>query len=138
MKFSDKQGRDWLIEINIGQISRVRNLVKVDLYNLFGDEAKRLFSDPVLLVDTLYVICRDQCKERQISDADFGGLFEGDVLEAAANALLEAVLNFFPTSRQKILRATLTKSNELAEQMQAKALEQIARLSATDLLTRTA
>ena len=76
--------------------------------------------------------------DRQMSDLDFGGLFEGDVLEAAANALLEAVLDFFPSSRRKILRATVEKSEQLATQMQEKALATIAGLSLTDLLKPTA
>lgn len=133
-QFKDTQGRDWDLVVNVGQIERVRDLVKVDLYGLFSDEAKRLFADPVLLVNTLYVMCSAQADQRKMSDEDFGRAFDGDVLEAAANALLEEVLHFFPSSRRKILRATVDKSMELAEQMQTKALATIAGMTVTDLL----
>jgi hypothetical protein len=133
-QFKDTQGRDWQVEINIGQIKAVRDALHVDLYALFADEAERLFSDPVRLVDTLYVLCRRQAEDRKMSDVDFGGLFEGDVLEASANALVEAMLDFFPTSRRRILRATVEKSKELAPQLETQVLERIASLSVTDLL----
>jgi hypothetical protein len=137
-QFKDSQGREWTIDVTIGQIKRVRDLVKVNLYALFQEEAKRLFSDPVLLVDTLYVLCQQQAEARKMSDEDFGRIFEGDVLEAAANALLEAVLDFFPSSRRTILRATVDKSNELASQAMTKAAQKIASLTLTDLLPHTA
>lgn len=134
-QFKDTAGRDWQVVVNVGQIERVRDLAKVDLYSLFGDEAKRLFADPVLLVNTLYVMCREQADARKMSDVDFGQAFDGDVLEAGANALLEEVLSFFPSSRRRILRATVDKSMELSQQLEEKALAKIAALSVTDLLT---
>ena len=136
-QFKDNQGCEWVIDVNIGAIKAVRELVKVDLYALFADEAKRLFADPVLLVDTVYVLCREQADQRKLTDIDFGKLFEGDVLEAAANALLEAVVDFFPSSRRTILRATVNKSEQIAAKLQAKALETIDRLDVTDLLKAT-
>jgi hypothetical protein len=134
-QFKDTQGKSWDVVVDVGQIQRVRDLVKVDLYSLFSDEAKRLFADPVLLVDTLYVLCQRQADERKMADVDFGRAFDGDVLEAAADALLEEVLSFFPSSRRKILRATVDKSKTLAGEVEAKALAAIARLTVTDLLT---
>lgn len=132
--FKDTKGREWTIVVDVGQIKTVRDLVGVDLHSLFKDEAKRVLSDPILLVDTLYALCRQQCAGRQMSDVDFGQSFDGDVLEAAANALLDAVIDFFPQSRRTILRATVTKSEQLAGQMQADALARIERLTVMDLL----
>lgn len=137
-QFKDTQGRSWTIEVNIRQIRRVRDQVNVDLYSLFADEAKRLFSDPVLLVDTLYVLCQAQCEERKMSDRDFGEAFDGEVLEKAADALLEEVVSFFPQSRQTILRATINKSRELEQPIQTKVLEEINKLGVMDLLKPTA
>lgn len=123
--FKDGQGRDWTIEVTIDSIKRVRDLAKVDLYSLFTTEAQRLFSDPVLLVDALYVLCHDQVSSRQMSDIDFGKLFAGDVLEQAAGALLEATVDFFPESRRRILRATIDKSQAMGLQLQERAMETI-------------
>lgn len=136
--FKDTQSREWKVEINLEQIKLVRSLAKVDLYNLFGDEAKRLFADPVMLVDTLFVLCKQQASERNMTDIDFGRGFSGQVLEDAANALLEEVLNFFPQSRQKLMRAMTNKSMKLAEEMQTSAMDKIEKLSLTDLLSRGA
>lgn len=136
--FKDKDNREWEILVNIGQIRVVRDLVKLDLYKLFDEEAKRLFSDPVLLVDTLYALCRAQCATRGMSDEDFGRGFDGTVLEAAADALLEEMLSFFPRSRQKLLRAAVNKAKELTAPVEEEMLKKIAALSATDLLKPTA
>jgi hypothetical protein len=135
--FKDKDGRDWEITIDIGQIKRVRDLAKVNLYAIFEREAERVFSDPVLLVDTLYALCRSQCAERKMSDEDFGKIFDGAVLEAAADALLEESLNFSPPSRQKILRATIEKSKTLRTPLEEELLKKIAALTVTDLLKLT-
>ena len=134
-EFKDKDGRGWQVLIDVGQIELVRDVLQVDLYGLFSDEAKRLFSDPVLLVDVLFVLCRNQAETRKMSDVDFGRSFDGDTLEAAADALLEEVLNFFPSSRRRVLRATVDKSRELATTMQETAIAKIAALRVTDLPT---
>ena len=137
--FLDKDKREWQIVVDVGQIKLVRDLVKVDLYGLFTDEAKRLFSDPPLLVDTLFVLCRAQAEARKMSDEDFGrALSDGDVLEASADALVDAVMDFFPSSRREILRVTVAKSRQLVPDLQTLAMQKINALTVTDLLSASA
>ena len=137
-RFNDSTGREWEIAVNIGAIKAVRDYAKVDLYRLFADEAKRVFGDPVLLVDTLWALCKAQAQARQMNETDFAGLFtDGDTLERAATALLEATVDFFPSSRRGMLRATMAKSMELSGAAMTTALERINQLKVTDLLRPT-
>lgn len=135
--FRDALGRDWSLVVNVGTAKKVRTLVKVDLFALYQSEAQRVFADPCLLVDVLYVLCQEQCKQRGISDEQFGEGLLGDAIEHASSALLEEVADFFPSSRREILRQTLRKSEQIAEQMTQRAQNAIEKLDATCLQMST-
>lgn len=133
-RFKDQAGRDWDVVVNVGVAKRVRDLTKVDIFNLFNDEAGRVFSDPCLLVDVLYVVLSEQCRKAGVSDEQFGLSLYGDVLETAATALLEEVADFFPQSRRSIMKAAILKSEQMSVQMQAKALEIIDKIDLSKLI----
>lgn len=133
-KFKDKNGAEWEIVIDVRQAGRVRDAVKVELFSIYDHEAKRLFTDPVLLVKTLEVLCQEQIKARHMTSDDFSAVFNGDALEAAADAMLEDVLNMVPSARQTTIRAALAKSRELGGQAQLKALTAIAALTLDDVV----
>lgn len=144
--FKDNSGREWKLTVNVGTAKQVKDRLGVDLFRLFDTEAERLFSDPCLLVDTLYVLCEKQCKEftvteggntRPLNDAEFGEAMFGDAIEHAAEALLNEVLDFFPSSRRKILREVVNKSEAAAKIMEAQAIEAIQKLDVTQLLSST-
>lgn len=97
--FKDRHGREWLVEITVGSIRSVRDLIKVDLYGLIDDRLagmQALLRDPVRLVDVIYVLCRSQCRERSIDDIAFGESLAGESLAAAGEAFTEAFFDFFP------------------------------------------
>ncbi|RMF73574.1 MAG: hypothetical protein D6744_15460 [Planctomycetota bacterium] len=82
----------------------MKNLVGVNLLEVFdGELLARLADDPVLLVNTLYAVCRPQAEERGISDETFGELLVGDAIEAAAAALVRGIADFFPKDRRTVL-----------------------------------
>jgi hypothetical protein len=137
-KFKDVEGRDWQIVVNVGSAKKVRDLTGVNLFDLFQSEAQRVFSDPCLLVDVLFVLCQEQCRERSITDEAFGRGLVGDAIEHAAEALLGEVADFFPSRRRTILRATMAKSEQMAVQLEAKALEAIEKISLQSLTSSPA
>ena len=113
-KFKDKNGIDWTVEINIGTIKAVRSDCEVDLLGATdGKLIEKLLGDMVLFVDVLYVICREQCENQNVSDEDFGRGLLGDALENATIAFLEALTNFFPKDRRVLIRKALDKREEL-------------------------
>lgn len=117
--FTDNTGRAWLVNVNVGTIKRVRALCGVDLANIISIESgqkpkiellERLASDPVLLVDVLYAVCKPEADAKNISDEEFGAAMAGDSVDHATSALLDEIIDFFPEAKrrafQKILSAT--------------------------------
>jgi hypothetical protein len=139
--FTDTKGRIWPIVINVAAVKRCRGLVGVDLYGLVENQFRPLadlLADPVKLVDVLYVLCMAEAESRGISDEQFGEGFAGDVLEAAADAFLEELTDFFQNPRvraglRKITTAARTVRDRLMDQMEA-AMETIDAESAAAAL----
>lgn len=116
-KFTDTAGREWKVEVNVGAVKRVRSLLNIDLLDLAadkGDLIKRLINDPVLLCNTIYVVCRPQAEERGITDEQFGEAMAGDAIEHATTALLEEIVGFTPNPRDRAAaQRVLDKSFEV-------------------------
>jgi len=114
--FTDNTGRAWLVNVNVGTIKRVRALCGVDLANIISIESgrkpkiellERLASDPVLLVDVLYAVCKEEADSRNVSDEEFGRSMAGDAIEFATAALLDEIIDFFPEAKRKVFRRIL-------------------------------
>lgn len=123
--FTDNQGRTWGIVINVDAIKRVRSLLQIDLLGIVeGKLVEELIRDPVKLCDVVYVLCKPEADARSISDEDFGRAMAGDAIDNATTALLEELVDFFPSPRdranlQKVLRLTwkmMDKAREVIEQ----------------------
>jgi hypothetical protein len=132
-KFIDASGREWSIVVNVGTAKLVRDLTQVDLFNLFSSEAQRVFSDPILLVNVLYVLVSSQCKERAVTEESFGESLYGDAIENASTAMLEEVANFFPSGRRQIALKTLQKTTAAQKEMEAKAMTAIEALDLSQI-----
>ncbi len=117
--FTDNQGRAWTLVVNVAAIKRVRALCDVDLNAIVEIDKdnnpstkllERLSSDPVLLVDVLYAVCKPDCDQKNVSDQDFGAAMAGDAIDHATAALLDEIVDFFPEAKRlafkKILSAT--------------------------------
>ena len=114
--FKDSEGREWIVGVTVDTVKRVRGTLDVDLLEAAsGDVFMRLASDPILLCDVLYVVCKPQADERQISDEDFGRSLNGDVIEKATDAFLEELIDFFPQGRRKVMRRLKERSTELTD-----------------------
>ena len=102
--WTDAENRTWSTAISVNAIRRVKELVGVNLLEVFdGEMLARLADDPVLLVNTLYAVCKPQADERDVSDEAFGELLVGDTIELAAAALVRGIADFFPKDRRAVL-----------------------------------
>jgi len=102
--FKDNQGREWTVEINVAALKRVRGLAGVDLMQVIegsGGLVERLVRDPVLLCDVIYAVCKPQADSRDVSDEAFGEAMAGDAIEHATGALLEELVSFCPSPRDR-------------------------------------
>jgi hypothetical protein len=123
--FTDNAGRQWQVEINVAALKRVRGLVRVDLMQPIegtGGLLERLVRDPVLLCDVVYALCKPEADTRGVSDEDFGRAMAGDAIEHATAAVLEELVAFCPSPRDRanlgrVLQATrevMDKARDLA------------------------
>ena len=131
--FEDSTGRKWTVAINVDAVKRVKALLGVDLLEAVeGSLLERLIGDPVLLCDILFVVCKPQADAAGVTDEQFGQAMAGDAIDAATGAFLEALVDFFPPSRRRVLRLALEKVRKL----EGMALDAAAEVLASDKLER--
>ncbi|HOA75208.1 MAG TPA: hypothetical protein PL151_09500 [Phycisphaerae bacterium] len=124
--FTDNAGRTWTIAINVGAIKRVRGLLDVDLLEVVeGKLIERLIRDPVLLCDVVYAVCKPEADERHITDEEFGRAMAGDAIEHATKALLEELVGFSPSPRdranlQRVLATTFKAMDRARDVIEAR------------------
>jgi len=112
----DNTGRAWSLAINVDAVKRVKALVNVDLLEAVeGKLIERLVGDPVLLCDIVFVLCKPQADQLGVSDEDFGRSMAGDAIEQATAAMLEELVDFFPSRRRALLTKAVGKFKTLQE-----------------------
>ena len=108
--FKDNEQRQWTVTVNVASMKRVKSLLDLNLMEAVeGDLIEKLATDPILLCDVIYAICKPEADKRNISDEQFGQAMAGDAIEQATAALLEELVDFFPEAKRRVLRKALKK-----------------------------
>lgn len=111
MRVFKANAKEWTLRIDAPTILAVRTEHKVDLGGVECFDA--LTSDPVLCQQVLWSLCRKQAAAASVAEETFyESLADGDVGEAAALQLLEAIIDFFPNSQRAGLRKMLAMNWE--------------------------
>lgn len=127
-KFNDKKNKTWSLELTVGSARRVKDETGVNLLNMISFESdgkasiaelEKLIKDPFALVNVLFALCATQAKEADISGEDFAELFDADAIEAAANALIEEIINFSPAAKRKALTKIYQTTQRIAAREEA-------------------
>lgn len=108
--FTDTAGRSWNLTLDVATVKAVKKRAGVDLLDLEKGLPVQLRENPVLLVDALWVIVEPQAGD--CTDEGFGRALGGDTLDAAAAALVQGLIDFFPSSRRPLLLKALGKTQE--------------------------
>lgn len=123
--FKDSNGREWLIKLDAPTVKEVRTALDFDL--LADDAFGKLATDDLLLVDTLWIICRSQAgvgtgaASGNMTDREFGqSLANGDAIESAAQALIQARRDFFRPGKRSLLRSLEEEQAAILSQGMAK------------------
>ena len=112
--FKDASGNAWNIRIDYDTAKRVRDLAHVNLLAVDEDLFTRL-ADPFCLVETLYAICKPQADHLEMTAAKFGQGFNGESIEAATEALIDGIIDFFPPRRRAVLTELRRATNKVME-----------------------
>jgi hypothetical protein len=126
--FRDADNREWKLRLTVGLLGDVKRDADVDLGAAIKTPqsmAEILYADPANLVRVLWVMVEKQAREAGVTPEEFGHAFDGEAIERAGEALLEAVADFFPRSAiARKIRSELPKLLEAADR------EMIAKLEA--------
>ncbi len=128
LTFIDGLGRSWTPEVNVVTIGRVRNALSINLLELLlpDNTLSDKVSDPCLLVDVLYLLCKDQADKLGVDSESFGRSMTPDGIEDGWSAALEGIVLF----SQRGIRPAYQKVLAKAKAYQAAAAEQIKTLVA--------
>jgi hypothetical protein len=130
----------------------VKSLLDINLLDAAGGKLiDSLTSDPVMLVDVLYALCKPDADAAGVSDVQFGEAMAGDAIDLATTAMLEELADFFPKARdrararrvlgmigrlvdkaQDILDAKVTATEPQIEKLMTESVERSFLPSATD------
>lgn len=117
IKFEDGRQRTWSLELDALAVEAIR--ADVDPEFLRGNPQEtfaRLGNDPAQLCHVVYVLCRDQLRERGIEQKDFYFALRGsETLDRAWEAVAAAIVGFIPSRAAKVIAALLTKERKIAE-----------------------
>tara|TARA_Y100001951_G_scaffold51062_1_gene40331 strand:+ start:2155 stop:2649 length:495 start_codon:yes stop_codon:yes gene_type:complete len=102
-KFTDTEGRVWNVQLTVHLVKEVKQRLDVDLLDEQVHETLTLLTgDIVKSVDVLYILCSSQAEKNEISDVEFGESLYGDVLFEGINAMVEALIDFFPNPKKRM------------------------------------
>lgn len=114
-QFKDVNGREWLVTLDGPTIRQVRKEVGIDLAATDGSASERLYNDPVVLVDALWVVCRAQASKAGVTSEQFGCALVGDPIDDATKALIDGINDFFPSRRREAMKALTARMTETRE-----------------------
>lgn len=89
---------------------RIAEKTGVKLTDLTSDPFLRLSTDPILLIDVVWLVVEKQAKQLQVSDVEFGESCPD--IDDVATALVSCVLDFFPQSRRSELQSLISETAE--------------------------
>jgi hypothetical protein len=117
--FKDSQGNEYDVRLTVKSWRFVKEKTGVDLAGDFQKSMLTIHSDIAAFTNVLYHLVRDQ------TDGDEEAFFDrlnGDSLEAAREAVVDAVIDFFPNQNQRATAKELvTKANVLEGHLTRKA-----------------
>jgi hypothetical protein len=116
--FKDTEGTEWQIALTLGVAKKIKDQAGVDLLDLDGGNLfQKLIDDPFTLGDVLYIACQGQAEKRSISAEQFADRLAGDAIAHGTSALLEALVDFFPSSKRPLLTRVLAMAKRVEAEM---------------------
>ena len=114
-KFIDRRGRVWIVDIDNTTLRRVKTLTDVRLLDAIdGDLINRLATDPLLLGDVLFAICKPQADQQDVDDEAFAEGLAGDAIDEACKAVVGALVAYHRVNRDRHVKQRLREFSGLS------------------------
>ncbi len=131
-KFTDSAGNEWAIRLTVGNVAALKSEAGFDLSAACrGGEAlaRALYDEPDTFAKILWQLVSEQNTRLDLKPAGFLDLLDSETLDAASDAFLEAVADFFHRRRSgevkrqlPALLATIDRTHAEAVQASVAAL----------------
>jgi hypothetical protein len=135
--FRDQLDRSWTLNITVIEVKKIKKEFELD-FNEFasgdGRVIQRLATDTVLLVDVLSTLLEDQIKQRGLDERQFAQGMVGVGIEAATDALVEAVVNFSKPQAGRVIRAVYAKMQATTSLASARVMTRLEDLNVEELV----
>ena len=133
--FTDKNGRDWQINFTVGLVKQIKHTLSVDLLKFDSKILADMMADPITFIDVIWLCVEEQAEayhadderiraaeneRRRLAspplpelppplpdrlDERFAYCLDADAVEGAGEALIVALIDFFPSARRPALKA---------------------------------
>ena len=121
--FRDAEGREWHLSLSIGLARRIKDEVGVDFGQLAdGKLLAELGTDPEKLCSALWLMCEKQAERQSVTPEGFAESLDGDAIDGAMEALVEAIVLFTRSHLRNAMRTMFSKT-KVAQEKTAKAAE---------------
>jgi len=144
-KFTDEAGQEWKINLNVGIIDDISDELGIDLFEPIGAENSE---DQVIsklapisgenirrFANMLFMICEDQCKEREMESKQFGKMLRGDAFKLASEAFYLEWVDFFQSLGRTDLIEAIKKVMEVIQEGLTEVAKRIKETTKEDLKT---
>lgn len=160
-EWKDNEGRPWRLALTCASAARVKDLVTYvvteDVEQPDGTVRRETRRIPFDLIDTaniartlevlrgqfstigdvLYAMLIKQVEERKLTKDEFLDGLRGDAIEAAAKALEQELVDFFPLRLRRMIGLLVTKLDELANEVIGKAEAGLEAATAETMLAQS-
>jgi len=120
--WTDETGSDWDCRVTIAEANRLRSKDDIDILN--PDKLAETVSDPLAVIYMLSCIHAGQIEERGITTSDFAEICTASesVANAAADALIAALSDFFKRLRKPALAKVVEQAAAATQAAEKQAL----------------
>jgi hypothetical protein len=112
-KFKDSSGKEYTLRLTFGVWRQIKDGTGVDIAADFEKVYVRLHTELDVFANVLFHFCKG-CNQFEGDEAAFAEILDGETLEAAREAVVAAVIDFFP-NRQKTAATTMIQKARVLE-----------------------
>ena len=137
--FKDTKGRIWDLTITAGTYLSLKD-DDIDISSVFSG-ADNVLEEMIggdritVMLDVIAMITEEQRKQKDVSDKDFYESLDGEVIESATLAFLQAVVNFTPAPKQPAMLAVLSQVRKAMDHASQALTEKIQSEEVLDEIT---
>lgn len=135
--FTDKNGTEWQLVIDIAGVGRTMSMTGVNLYKAFdidengnwlSEDMRRMNEDIALRAAVVHALCAPQAAAREVSRDEFVAALDMEILDKLWEGdFLQELLDFFPPAKRKLAETMLMALEKAGEEIQRRALTELER-----------